>query len=174
MNINNGFVVPFFTATVDDWSEHKDDILSTLDLEDGDGHLTDYFKYYQAGEIAPYTERMFEILDPAIKDFNELYPFDFQIFNMWAQKYTRGGYHPPHNHGALGYSAIFYASLESDHQPTSFFAPFVDFIEGDVIEYVPEVSEGDIIFFPSVLTHQCKAVQSDLERVIFSFNIKNA
>ena len=174
MNINNGFVVPFFTATVDDWSEHKDDILSTLDLEDGDGHLTDYFKYYQAGEIAPYTERMFEILDPAIKDFNELYPFDFQIFNMWAQKYTRGGYHPPHNHGALGYSAIFYASLESDHQPTSFFAPFVDFIEGDVIEYVPEVSEGDIIFFPSVLTHQCKAVQSDSERVIFSFNIKNA
>lgn len=174
MNINNGFVVPFFTATVDDWSEHKDDILSTLDLEDGDGHLTDYFKYYQAGKIAPYTERMFEILDPAIKDFNELYPFDFQIFNMWAQKYTRGGYHPPHNHGALGYSAIFYASLESDHQPTSFFAPFVDFIEGDVIEYVPEVSEGDIIFFPSVLTHQCKAVQSDSERVIFSFNIKNA
>ena len=174
MNINNGFVVPFFTATVDDWSEHKDDILSSLDLEDGDGHLTDYFKYYQAGEIAPYTERMFEILDPAIKDFNELYPFDFQIFNMWAQKYTRGGYHPPHNHGALGYSAIFYASLESDHQPTSFFAPFVDFIEGDVIEYVPEVSEGDIVFFPSVLTHQCKAVQSDSERVIFSFNIKNA
>ena len=174
MNINNGFVVPFFTATVDDWSEHKDDILSSLDLEDGDGHLTDYFKYYQAGEIAPYTERMFEILDPAIKDFNELYPFDFQIFNMWAQKYTRGGYHPPHNHGALGYSAIFYASLESDHQPTSFFAPFVDFIEGDVIEYVPEVSEGDIVFFPSVLTHQCKAVKSDSERVIFSFNIKNA
>ena len=174
MNINNGFVVPFFTATVDDWSEHKDDILSTLDLEDGDGHLTDYFKYYQAGKIAPYTERMFEILDPAIKDFNQLYPFDFQIFNMWAQKYTRGGYHPPHNHGALGYSAIFYASLESDHQPTSFFAPFVDFIEGDVIEYVPEVSEGDIVFFPSVLTHQCKAVQSDSERVIFSFNIKNA
>jgi len=174
MNINNGFVVPFFTATVDDWSEHKDDILSSLDLEDGDGHLTDYFKYYQAGEIAPYTERMFEILDPAIKDFNQLYPFDFQIFNMWAQKYTRGGYHPPHNHGALGYSAIFYASLESDHQPTSFFAPFVDFIEGDVIEYVPEVSEGDIVFFPSVLTHQCKAVQSDSERVIFSFNIKNA
>ena len=174
MNINNGFVVPFFTATVDDWSEHKDDILSSLDLEDGDGHLTDYFKYYQAGKIAPYTERMFEILDPAIKDFNQLYPFDFQIFNMWAQKYTRGGYHPPHNHGALGYSAIFYASLESDHQPTSFFAPFVDFIEGDVIEYVPEVSEGDIVFFPSVLTHQCKAVQSDSERVIFSFNIKNA
>ena len=174
MNINNGFVVPFFTATVDDWSEHKDDILSSLDLEDGDGHLTDYFKYYQAGEIAPYTERMFEILDSAIKDFNQLYPFDFQIFNMWAQKYTRGGYHPPHNHGALGYSAIFYASLESDHQPTSFFAPFVDFIEGDVIEYVPEVSEGDIVFFPSVLTHQCKAVKSDSERVIFSFNIKNA
>jgi hypothetical protein len=174
MNIKNGFVVPFFTATVDDWSEHKNDILSSLDLEDGDGHLTDYFKYYQAGEIAPYTERMFEILDPAIKDFNKLYPFDFQIFNMWAQKYTRGGYHPPHNHGALGYSAIFYASLESDHQPTSFFAPFVDFIEGDVIEYVPEVSEGDIVFFPSVLTHQCKAVQSDSERVIFSFNIKNA
>ena len=174
MKIVNGFVVPFFTAKVENWSDHKDDIISSLDLEDGDGHLTDYFKYYNEGKVAPYTERLFELFDPALKEFNEIYPFDFEIYNMWAQKYTRGGYHPPHNHGALGYSAIFYASLDSDHQPTSFFAPFVDFIEGDVVEYVPEVSEGDIVFFPSVLTHQCKAVKSDSERVIFSFNIKNA
>ena len=79
-----------------------------------------------------------------------------------------------HNHGALGYSAIFYAQLEDDHSPTSFFSPFLDFIEGNVIEYVPEVNEGDIIFFPSCLTHQCRVVQSSTERIVFSFNIRNA
>ena len=76
-------------------------------------------------------------------------------------------FHQLHNHGAVGYSAIFYAQLEDDHSPTSFFAPFLDFIEGNVIEYVPEVNEGDIIFFPSCLTHQCRVVQSSTERIVF-------
>ena len=62
MKIVNGFVVPFFTATVENWSDYKDDIISSLDLEDGDGHLTDYFKYYNEGKIAPYTEKLFELL----------------------------------------------------------------------------------------------------------------
>ena len=172
MNIEMAFTVPVFSHTIENWSDHKDELIAMLDTEDGDGHETDYFKYHQRGELPPYADKLFEVIKPALEEFNKVYPEEFDIHNVWGQKYSRGGYHPPHNHGALGYSAIVYASLESDHEPTSFFAPFVDFIEGNVIEYVPEVSEGDIVFFPSVLTHQCKAVQSDSERVIFSFNIK--
>lgn len=172
MNVEQAFGIPVFSHTIENWSEYKDELIAMLHTEDGDGHQTDYFKYHQFGELPPYAEKLFEVLKPALDEFNDIYPHEFTIHNVWGQRYTRGGYHPLHNHGALGYSAIVYASLESDHQPTSFFAPYIDFIEGDVIEYVPEVKEGDIVFFPSALMHQCKAVQSDSERVVFSFNIK--
>ena len=174
MNVEQAFGIPVFSHTIENWSEYKDELIAMLHTEDGDGHQTDYFKYHQFGELPPYAEKLFEVLKPALDEFNDIYPHEFTIHNVWGQRYTRGGYHPLHNHGALGYSAIVYASLESDHQPTSFFAPYIDFMEGDVIEYVPEVKEGDIVFFPSALMHQCKAVQSDSERVVFSFNIRNA
>jgi len=168
------FMIPVFTHPVENWSDHKDEIINMLDLEDGDGHQTDYFKYHQQDKLPPYTTRLFELLQPALKEFDDVYPHAFDIRNIWCQKYGKGSYHQLHNHGAVGYSAILYGQLADDHTPTSFFAPFLDFIEGNVIEYVPEVSEGDIIFFPSCLTHQCKVVQSESERVIFSFNIRNA
>ena len=174
MKSDAAFMIPVFSHTVENWSDYKEEMIGMLDLEDGDGHKTDYFKYHQEGKLPPYAERLFDILQPALKEFDDIYPHAFQITNVWGQKYNNGDYHQLHNHGALGYSAIFYAQLEDDHSPTSFFSPFLDFIEGNVIEYVPDVSEGDIIFFPSCLTHQCRVVQSSTERVIFSFNIKNA
>ena len=151
MKSDTAFMIPVFSHTVENWSDYKEDIINMLDTGDGDGHKTDYFKYHQEGKLPPYADKLFDILQPSLKEFDQL-----------------------HNHGALGYSAIFYAQLEDDHSPTSFFAPFLDFIEGNVIEYVPEVSEGDIVFFPSCLTHQCRVVQSSTERIIFSFNIRNA
>ena len=174
MKSDTAFMIPIFTHSVENWSDYKEEIINMLDTGDGDGHKTDYFKYHQQGKLPAYAERLFDILQPALKEFDDIYPHAFQITNVWGQKYNNGDYHQLHNHGALGYTAILYAQLEDDHSPTSFFAPFLDFIEGNVIEYMPEVSEGDIVFFPSCLTHQCKVVQSSTERVVFSFNIRNA
>lgn len=173
MITTNAFVIPFLTYKVEGWEDKKEHILSLLDLEEKDGHFTDYYKYHQNQTLPLYADDLFDLLKPALEEFDQVYPRQFDIHNVWAQKYTKNGYHTLHNHGALGYSAIFYASLKDDHQPTTFYAPYVDFIEGDVIEFVPEVSEGEIAFFPSVLMHQCKPVQSDSERIIFSFNIRN-
>ena len=174
MKTEAAFMIPVFTHAVENWSDYKDEIIDMLDTESRDGHQTDYFKYHEEGKLPPYAEKLFDILQPSLKEFDDVYPHAFDIRNVWCQKYGYGSYHELHNHGALGYSAILYAKLEDDHNPTTFFAPFLDFISGHVIEYVPEVSEGDIIFFPSSLTHQCKVVQSESERIIFSFNIRNA
>ena len=174
MKIAQAFNISILSYNVENWSEHKDEIIDMLDTEECDGCQTDYFKYHEQNKIPPYADKLFEILQPALKEFDGAYPKKFDIHNVWGQRYGRGGYHQLHNHGALGYSAILYASLQSDHQATTFFAPYLDFVEGNMIEYVPEVEEGDIIFFPSCLAHQCRAVQSDSERIVFSFNIRNA
>jgi hypothetical protein len=174
MDQHNAFVIPIFKTKVENWSEHKDRILSLLKVEEHDGHYTDYHinnELLNENKFAPYGDEVVDILRPALEEFNEIYPLNINIKLMWAQKYAAKQYHELHNHGALGFSAIFYAQFEDNHQATSFYSPYVDFIEGNVLEYVPEVSEGDIIFFPSVLMHQCKPVQSDTERIIISFNI---
>ena len=174
MKSEAAFMIPVFTHTVENWSDYKDEIINMLHTESDDGHQTDYFKYHEEGKLPPYAERLFDILQPSLKEFDDVYPHAFQITNVWGQKYGQGNYHELHNHGALGYTAIFYAQLDNDHNPTTFYSPFLDFITGHVIEYEPDVKEGDIIFFPSCLTHQCKVVQSSIERVVFSFNIRNA
>ena len=122
MNSDTAFVIPVFTHTVDNWSDYKEEIIDMLDTGDGDGHKTDYFKYHQEGKLPPYADKLFQILQPALKEFDLAYPRKFDIQNVWGQRYGRGGYHQLHNHGALGYSAILYASLQSDHQATTFFS----------------------------------------------------
>ena len=104
-------MIPVFSHTVENWSDYKEEIIDMLDLEDRDGHKTDYFKYHEDGKLPPYAERLFDILQPSLKEFDDVYPHKFRITNVWGQKY---------NHGALGYSSIFYAQLEDDHSPTSF------------------------------------------------------
>ena len=41
-----------------------------------------------------------------------------------------------------------------------------------MLEYQPEVLEGDMIWFPSMLPHTSQLQESEEERVILSFNLK--
>ena len=56
------------------------------------------------------------------------------------------------------------------HQPTIFISPFNDPL-GNLIEYAPDVDEGDIIIFPSMLTHYVLPNKSSDIRIILSFNV---
>ena len=62
MNVEQAFGIPVFSHTIENWSEHKDELIAMLHTEDGDGHQTDYFKYHQFGELPPYAEKLFEVL----------------------------------------------------------------------------------------------------------------
>ena len=167
----NAFSIPIFKTKVKDWDIHKDRILSLLDLPDCGEQYSDFHKNTETGELPSYFEDVVEVLHPAITEFGAAYPIEIVIKMMWAQKYQSNHNHGVHCHGALGYSVVFYAQFEDDHLGTTFYAPFHDFMTGQHLEFTPKVSEGDIIFFPSTIMHECKQVQSDKERIIFSFNI---
>ena len=98
MKSDTAFVIPVFTHTVDNWSDYKEDIINMIDTGDGDGHKTDYFKYPQEGKLPPYADKLFDILQPSLKEFDDIYPHAFQITNVWSQKYNNGDYHQLHNH----------------------------------------------------------------------------
>lgn len=167
----SAFSIPIFKTKVEDWDTHKDRIISLLDLPDCGDQYSDFHKNDDLDEPPSYYEDVIEILKPAIEEFGSAYPREVGIKLMWAQKYQSNHYHGLHCHGPIGYSAIFYAQFEDDHLATTFYAPFFDFMTGKHLEYTPKVSEGDIIFFPSTIMHECRPVQSETERIIISFNI---
>ena len=94
------------------------------------------------------------------------------ISQSWMQQYTKGCFMTPHNHGMTGFSAVYYIKFDPiEHESTRFIAPLNNFITGDNLEYKPEVNQGTLIFFPSMLMHYVRPTQSDKPRAILSFNI---
>ena len=81
----------------------------------------------------------------------------------------------PHTHGVIGWSGVLYVEFDKyEHSPTEFQGPLHDVNNGQQLEYKPEVEEGDIIIFPSCLTHWVSPNQSKKRRTIMSFNCRFA
>ena len=95
------------------------------------------------------------------------------VNGAWIERSTKGMHHNIHNHGATGYSAACYVCYNSNiHSPTQFVSPFNHPITGEVMHYEPDVEEGDLILFPSLIHHYTTPNQSNTERIVLSFNLK--
>ena len=94
------------------------------------------------------------------------------VNGSWIERSTKGMHHNIHNHGATGYSAACYVCYNSNiHSPTQFVSPFNNPITGEVIHYEPDVEEGHLILFPSFIHHYTTPNQTDVERIVLSFNL---
>ena len=82
-------------------------------------------------------------------------------------------YHELHNHGQLGYSATCFLSFDPKvHTPTQFIAPFNNPLNGLIVKHIPEnITEGTLLFFPSMLLHYTQPNLSTKERIVLSFNL---
>ena len=168
------FRVSIFRTTVKDWQDHKSELLSMLDeVEIFNTQQSDYQTHHQNGIKPKYTQKLMKVLDGAFCEFEEIFPYDYDIENLWCQRYKNDQYHGAHNHGALGYSMVFYAQFDKDcHKGTKFIAPFYNWLDGNAMIHTIDVDEGDVIFFPSMILHECEHVtNNDRERIIFSLNM---
>ena len=168
------FRVSIFKTTVKDWQDHKLELLSMLDEVDiFDTHQSDFNTHFQKGIKPKYTQKLMKVLDGAFCDFEDIFPYAYEIKNLWCQRYKEDQHHGAHNHGALGYSMVFYAQFDKDcHKGTKFISPFNNWLNGNPIFHTVDVDEGDVIFFPSFVLHECVPVKNnDKERIIFSLNM---
>lgn len=168
------FWIPTFIVTVSDWQNKKQKLLSMVDFSDSEcvneNQFTDYHKYL--GTYAPYKEDFINILLDELVEFSKHLDAELEIGSVWCQRYANTNLMAPHNHGAIGYSAVLYAELTDEHKATTFTAPYLNFINGNTIQHTPKMSEGEIIFFPSALMHYAEPNKSTENRTIFSFNMK--
>ena len=85
---------------------------------------------------------------------------NYVIYEIWFQQYSTNSKHAWHVHGA-NFTNVYYLDLPSECPKTQ----WVDPITKDVNEF--EVSEGDIITFPSWLIHRApENFSSDLKTII--------
>ena len=158
------FQVPFKKEHVFSWQKHKTSVLESLenDLDFSMSKHVPYVTSYSDKNLGKF-QQFFNIIGKYV-DSN-------RVVECWYQKYTRGEYHSLHNHGPIGWSAIFYATLGEGHKGTTFYSPFPD-IDGSLVHRTPSVMEGDLLIFPSYLCHCFNPSDSDEERAVIAFNMK--
>ena len=169
------FAIPVLKIGVSDWQSKKDKLLSCVDWTDEscfhDHHFTDFWKNTDINSH-PYIKEFCHILHNEISQIASSLHRNVNVRELWAQRYIENQSMAPHNHGALGFSAILYAEYDASvHSGTMFYSPFGSFDLGQTEVFEPTVEEGDIIVFPSMLMHSTMPFNSAKQRTIFSFNL---
>lgn len=154
--------------SIRNWEEKKKPLIEKLH----NGDYTDFFSYKRDLEVPPYLDELSDCVREEIDDFSQTYSSPVIISNAWFETARQYDYHPVHQHGATGFSAVLYVKFDPTcHEATKFYSPFNDPATGDLMEYQPFVKEGDLVIFPSYLLHEGPMNKSKKERTIVSFNI---
>ena len=122
---------------------------------------------------AQYEPVFLSMISPYLREFLKIADYKFsEVSRVWTQKYSKGDYHPPHDHGPEGFACVFYAELDPDlHLPTEFMQPYMPHTGNRDMKSPDDVEEGDLVIFPSNLFHMAPPHYSDKYRTIISFNL---
>ena len=165
------FQVPLFSTMCIDWENKKNNLLKLYkNLTFNDEQYTDWIHNKKSN----YCDEIEDIFKYELEQFENILKIkNIEIINSWFEKSLLNNYHSAHNHGATGYSAVCYIKFNKFiHKPLTFISPFGSFFTGTTLYYTPEfVEEGTILFFPSTINHYVTPNNSDIERLVVSFNM---
>tara|TARA_E500000331_G_C17225268_1_gene700001 strand:+ start:48 stop:593 length:546 start_codon:yes stop_codon:yes gene_type:complete len=172
------FQVLIHKICIKEWELEKDNILSLIPFDDEkfktkEINYTDFTSVYSDEMEKMYQVKFSSLVKPYIEEFGKTSDYKFtSMSKVWCQRYNKNDYHAPHDHGANGYSAVFYAQIDSEvHPSTKFFSPFMGLDGGHERDQSIMVDEGDLVIFPSNILHMAPPHYSDKERIIMSFNL---
>ena len=160
------FYIPLFHYHIEDWSNVKLKLLEALE------YIPKSDPNSPTGQ--PASKEFLDIIKQPIDNF--ISDMNLQIedvdFNMWWQCYQQNEGHRPHAHGEANFgSTLFLDFVSEEHPPTRFYAPFNNFLTGNVLEYEKDVKEGDIIFFPGGIMHESPTNKSLIPKKIIAMNL---
>ena len=169
------FIVPYLTLEVSDWGNKKNkllELMSKCNLDDSSFLKSSFFDE-SSREQNQLVESIFEEELNHMK--NSFALNEYSVKHSWFQEQTKNMFHPLHDHCANNtmMSSICYIDYDSsEHTGTQFISPFMDSLSFSYLDFVPQVNEGSIIFFPSNVLHQTLPSTSDKSRKIISFNME--
>jgi len=122
---------------------------------------------------------------PAIQKTLDYFSDDYgcditcSLSGFWLNVYEKDMRQSRHTHVPNHYSAIHFVEFDpEEHEPPTFFeSNRLDIFENGknyMVEsnrtFVPKVSEGDVLIFPSTLEHSVSPNKSDKRRITISYN----
>lgn len=97
--------------------------------------------------------------------FDELGYDEVNIRNIWFQQYNKGSEHGWHVHYGCQWTNVYYLDMPDGSPKTQLLNPMN---QEDIIEL--DVTEGDVLTFPSFILHRAPRVESDVIKTIISWN----
>jgi len=169
------FIIPYLKLEVCDWENKKKKLLELMN-----GCSLDNYSFLKSSFFDESSRKQNELVESIFeKELNQMkksFAFnDCTVKHSWFQEQTKNMFHPIHDHCANNtmMSSICYIDYDSsEHTGTQFISPFMDSLSFSYQDFVPQVNEGTIIFFPSNILHQTLPSNSDKSRKIISFNIE--
>jgi len=164
---------PIFISCAQDHATIKPKILEVIASADkfshswGTGRITNTDFHVKDNFSKGISEQYWDMFKPnAFQHLSKLCDFfhvpKFNISTYWFQEYHLGDQHSWHTHGDCMFSNVYYLSLPDGACKTTFR------IFGKEVEF--DVSEGDIISFPSHIVHCSKEHKGQQPKVVISFN----
>jgi uncharacterized protein (TIGR02466 family) len=120
--------------------------------------------------------RVQDYFDKVISPSNNITPY---ITQSWLNYTETNQYHHKHAHPNSLVSGVFYINCHEEHDKIKFFNDNYKTIKPEVKDYNIWNSEtwwfsvktGDVIIFPSSLTHMVETKQGDNTRISLAFNV---
>lgn len=169
------FRIPLIHLQIEEWSSKKSKLLSML-REDSltQNNLEKVKSNFFRKDKEKDNKKIQSILSTELRIVKtNLGIENLKISNSWFEVAEKEMYHQVHNHGPVGFSSVCFIEYDEDkHNPTQFISPFNNFIDGSILSHSPEhITEGSIIFFPSLIHHYTIPNYSSNKRIILSFNL---
>ena len=165
--------VPYIVSKFKQHADVKEQLLDLIDKQDCvalDDHeirisRTDWIS--NVGPARDYWNFLFPMLEEHMKDVMlNLNIKEYNFTNYWFQQYKHLDTHGWHRHRHCFFSSVYYIELPKDGPSTIFKNP----VDGKTI-LRPEIEEGDIITFPSIIEHCSAPNQSTNKKTVISFNV---
>jgi uncharacterized protein (TIGR02466 family) len=182
--INGIFPTPIYISKVDrklTSLELKFVDKSKKDFYKNDGNITSNNNYILNEK--PFTNikkelylRVQDYFDKVISPANSITPY---ITQSWLNYTETNQYHHKHAHPNSLVSGVFYINCHEEHDKIKFFNDNYQTIKLQIKDYNIWNSEswwfpvktGDVILFPSSLTHMVETKQGDNTRISLAFNV---
>tara|TARA_B100000902_G_scaffold353269_1_gene364574 strand:+ start:947 stop:1483 length:537 start_codon:yes stop_codon:yes gene_type:complete len=149
--------------------EIKESILDYIDQYEQVGECpdkitkTDFFDPNKRGEYMGIFTNGAECLRKSICE--KYWVTNFSISSFWFQQYYFGDSHEWHLHGNSTISMSYFLELDDQKYSTE----FVDIEKKKTFQL--NVSEGDVIIFPSHIIHRSPIIKSDSRKTAIAINL---
>jgi uncharacterized protein (TIGR02466 family) len=183
-NINGIFPTPVYISKIDRELTSKELSFvdkNKLDFLKNDGNITSNDNYILNNK---QFKKLKEEIDLKVQDYfdkiispsNNITPY---ITQSWLNYTETNQYHHKHAHPNSLVSGVFYINCHEEHDKIKFFNDNYKTIKLEVKDWNIWNSEswwfsvktGDIILFPSSLTHMVESKQGDNTRISLAFNV---